>query len=90
MHFTRLHLLAAGLLSGLGLAAAGRHSRRGVECFFEMPAASGDNCADFAAAWGTSLNLFIQINPGVACPALEAGKSYCVLGEWTPDETTTP
>ncbi|KAK4136081.1 carbohydrate-binding module family 50 protein [Trichocladium antarcticum] len=91
MHFTRLHLLAAGLLSGPGLAAAGsvRHSRRGVECYYEVAAASGDTCESLAASWAVMIDVFIAINPGVTCPTLEAGKAYCVAGESTPDATST-
>jgi hypothetical protein len=89
MHFTRLQLLAAGLLSGPGLASAGRHSRRGVECYFETPAASGDTCESLAFSWGITVDLFTTINPGVNCPDLEAGKPYCVIGEVISDTTST-
>ncbi|KAK1838776.1 LysM domain-containing protein-like protein 4 [Colletotrichum chrysophilum] len=91
MHFTRLHIVAtlAGLFWGPALISAGLYVRRGVECFFEMPAESGETCESLASSWGISVNEFININPGVTCPNLEAGKNYCVVGEFTPDEPTT-
>lgn len=91
MHFTRLHIIAAtaGLLSGPALVSAKAHARRGVECYFDLPAESGETCEILASSWGISVDEFININPGVTCPDLEAGKSYCVVGEYTPDEPTT-
>ncbi|KAF5486479.1 LysM domain-containing protein [Colletotrichum fructicola] len=91
MHFTRLHIFAtlAGLFWGPALVSAGLYVRRGVECFFEMAAESGETCESLASSWGISVNEFININPGVTCPNLEAGKNYCVVGEFTPDEPTT-
>lgn len=92
MRFTRLHTVAsvAVLLSGAALISAEALARRGVECFFDLPAESGHTCELFASSWGISVEEFININPGVTCPELEAGKSYCVVGEYTPDEPTTP
>lgn len=92
MHFTRLHTVAsvAGILSGQALASVEALARRGVECFFDLAAESGDTCEILASGWGISVEEFININPGVTCPDLEAGKSYCVVGEYTPDEPTTP
>jgi hypothetical protein len=46
-----------------------------------MPAASDETCESLASSWGLSIDLFTQINPGVTCPNLEAGKSYRVVGE---------
>ncbi|KAL2160292.1 hypothetical protein VTH06DRAFT_1465 [Thermothelomyces fergusii] len=91
MHLTRLHLLVTGLLSGSGLAqiSAREHSRRAVNCYFHTPAWSGDTCESMASDWALTLDLFIKLNPGVTCPDLEPGKEYCVLGEWTPDPTST-
>lgn len=92
MHFARLHIIAAaaGLLSGPALASAKAHARRGVECYFDLPAESGETCESMASSWGISVGEFININPGVNCVGdLEAGKSYCVVGEYTPDEPTT-
>lgn len=82
MYFTRLHLFVAGLLSASGSVSAGRHSRRGVECLFETPAESGETCESLGSIWGLSVDDFTKINPGVTCPDLEAGKPYCVVGEW--------
>ncbi|SPO01631.1 uncharacterized protein DNG_04305 [Cephalotrichum gorgonifer] len=91
MHFTCLHLFVTGLLSRPGLVSAGtvRHSLRGVECYFDLPVASGDTCETLASTWGISVELFITINPGVTCSNLEADRSYCVIGEWTPAGTST-
>lgn len=88
MHFSH-KVLAAGLLPGLGFASARGLSRRAVQCYFEIPAAGGDTCEGLASSWGISVDLFKQINPGVTCPDLEPGRSYCVVGEWTPEPTTT-
>ncbi|WYZ42002.1 hypothetical protein EsH8_V_000897 [Colletotrichum jinshuiense] len=91
MYVSRLHLVvAAGLLSGPALVSAGAHARRGVECFFEMPAESGQTCESLSSSWGIPVDEFININPGVTCPNLEVGKNYCVVGEFTPDDPTTP
>lgn len=89
MHLTRFDLLTSGLLLGPGLVSAGTHSRRGVDCYFETPAASGDTCESLAFSWGIPVDLFATLNPGVACPNLEAGKSYCVVGEHIRDVTPT-
>lgn len=89
MHFTRLSVAAAGLLLSPALVRARTLMRRGVTCSFEIPADSGDTCESLASSWGISVDDFIKINPGVVCPNLQAGKSYCVLGDWTPDTTTT-
>lgn len=87
MQITRLHLFTAGLLAGLVSAAP--YARRGVECYFDVPAASGETCESLASSWGISADEFVKINPGVACPSLEVGRSYCVVGDWTPGETTS-
>jgi hypothetical protein len=42
-----------------------------------------------ASSWGIDVDLFINLNPGVACPNLEVGRDYCVIGEYTPGEGTT-
>lgn len=90
MHLVSFLLVATGLVSGPGLVTARnlQQSRRDVTCYYETPAASGDTCQSLASSWGISVELFTKINLGVACPNLQAGKSYCVLGEWTPDQTT--
>ncbi|KAF9873538.1 hypothetical protein CkaCkLH20_08997 [Colletotrichum karsti] len=89
MYLTRLHphLLAAGVL--IGLVSAEQHARRGVECYFDTQAASGDTCESLASAWGLSTDDFVKLNPGVICPNLEAGKTYCVVGDSTPDQSTS-
>ncbi|KAK4185238.1 hypothetical protein QBC35DRAFT_537994 [Podospora australis] len=79
-------LAITGLIS---VASARSLFPRGVECDYEFPADSGDSCVNFAAGWGLSADEFIQINSGVACPNLEAGKLYCVIGRWTPDVSAT-
>ncbi|OLN96712.1 LysM domain-containing protein-like protein 4 [Colletotrichum chlorophyti] len=92
MHFARLHLVAAAavLTSGPAVVSAGAHARRGVECFFEFPADSGETCESLSSSWGIPVDEFIDINPGVTCPNLDAGKNYCVVGEFTPEDPTTP
>ncbi|KAK1978616.1 hypothetical protein LZ30DRAFT_799936 [Colletotrichum cereale] len=93
MRFSRLHLVAAamaGIFSGPVLASAKAHARRGVECFFEMPADSGETCESLSSSWGIPVDEFISLNPGVTCPSLVAGKNYCVVGEFTPDDPTVP
>lgn len=98
MHAERLHLVLLGLLSGPGLdlVSADRRpviARRGVECYFDIQAESGETCQGMASSWGMSVEEFTNINPGVTCPNLEAGKPYCVVGEYTDDggsETTPP
>ncbi|KAM7214751.1 hypothetical protein V8F06_009823 [Rhypophila decipiens] len=90
MHFSQLAV--AGLFLGPELVAARAHrvARRGVNCYFEMPAEPGATCENLSSSWGTPLDLFLQINPGVSCPDLEVGKVYCVLGEYVAgDDTTT-
>lgn len=91
MYLTRFYVLAAGLLSSLELVSAAtvRHPRRSVKCYFETPAASGNTCESLASSWGIPVDLFVDINPGVTCPELQAGTPYCVIGDWTPDETST-
>ncbi|OJJ66126.1 hypothetical protein ASPBRDRAFT_211716 [Aspergillus brasiliensis CBS 101740] len=60
-----------------------------VVCSFSVAASNGDTCKSFAASWGQSLESFQALNPGVACPTLTAGQSYCVVGTVTNDPTTT-
>ncbi|KAG6353401.1 hypothetical protein INS49_007483 [Diaporthe citri] len=80
---------AAGLISGPALVSAKTHARRGVECYFNLLAESSETCKSLASCWGISVDDFININPGVTCSNLKAGKLYCVVGEYTPDEPTT-
>ncbi|KLU86293.1 hypothetical protein, variant [Magnaporthiopsis poae ATCC 64411] len=90
MHFSSsLSLFACALISGSGLVSGAPHGRRGVQCYFEIQAQSGDTCESVAASWGLSADAFTKINPGVSCPTLETGKAYCVIGEWTPDPQPT-
>ncbi|KAK3934192.1 hypothetical protein QBC46DRAFT_325534 [Diplogelasinospora grovesii] len=58
-----------------------------VTCNFSAAASNGDTCQSFAAAWGLTVDGFESLNPGVACPNLVAGQSYCVIGTVT---TVTP
>ncbi|KAL4897793.1 hypothetical protein BDV59DRAFT_208451 [Aspergillus ambiguus] len=59
-----------------------------VTCNFSAAASSGDTCASFASAWGQTVDEFKALNPGVSCPNLTAGQSYCVVGIVT-DPTST-
>lgn len=94
----RVHLVLLGLLSspGLNLVSAGilkpGIARRGVTCYFDIQAEAGETCDDMSASWGISVEEFTKLNPGVTCPDLQAGKSYCVVGEYTDDggQTTLP
>ncbi|KAL4877047.1 hypothetical protein BJY04DRAFT_231176 [Aspergillus karnatakaensis] len=60
-----------------------------VICNFSVAANPGNTCQSFAAAWGLTLSGFEALNPGVLCPNLIAGTSYCVLGTVTDDPETT-
>jgi LysM repeat protein len=98
MHAAHIHLLLLGLLSNLGLdlVSAGRLrpviARRGVTCYFDTQAEAGETCDNMSASWGISVEEFTKLNPGLTCPNLQAGKSYCVVGEYTDDggQTTLP
>ncbi|KAE8148761.1 hypothetical protein BDV25DRAFT_12010 [Aspergillus avenaceus] len=64
-----------------------------VVCSFSSAASKGDTCESFASSWGQTLDSFKSLNPGVSCPDLTAGQSYCVIGTVTdddPETTTTP
>ncbi|KAL4769216.1 hypothetical protein BDW60DRAFT_195675 [Aspergillus nidulans var. acristatus] len=60
-----------------------------VVCSFSVAASKGDTCESFAASWGQTLEAFKSLNPGVSCPTLTAGRSYCVIGTITDDPKTT-
>ncbi|KAL8333673.1 hypothetical protein RB593_003386 [Gaeumannomyces tritici] len=90
MHSSGLPLLACVLVSGAGLVSGVPFTRRSVQCYFELPADSGTTCTSMASSWGISADGFAKINPGTTCSSLEAGKTYCVIGEWTPDTTAPP
>lgn len=62
--------------------------RQQVTCDFEITASSGDTCQSFSDDWVLSLEDFESINPGVTCPNLVVGQSYCVLGTVSPGTTT--
>jgi LysM repeat protein len=62
-----------------------------VVCSFSVAANNGDTCQSFASTWGQSVEDFEALNPGVSCPNLTAGQSYCVIGTVSndPEPTTT-
>ncbi|OAA63576.1 Chitin-binding, type 1 [Niveomyces insectorum RCEF 264] len=84
MHFRSL--LAAGLLLPRLASGSGTST---VTCGFSMPASTGDTCTSFAVEWGLTEAGFEALNPGVVCPNLVAGTSYCVIGTVTAPTTTT-
>lgn len=98
MHTARIHLALLGLLSGLGLdfVSAGRRpiiARRDATCYFDIQAENGETCDIASSNWGISVEEFMKLNPGVICPNLQAGKSYCVVGEYEDNgkgQTTLP
>ena len=60
-----------------------------VVCNFSTTASDGDTCTSFAASWGSTLENFQALNPGVSCPTLTVGQSYCVVGTVTSEPGTT-
>ena len=56
---------------------------------FSAAASTGDTCASFASAWGKTVDDFKALNPGVSCPNLTAGQSYCMVGTVTGPTSTT-
>ncbi|KAJ3496906.1 hypothetical protein NLG97_g2306 [Lecanicillium saksenae] len=88
-----MHIKSALALGFLPQLIAGYSiGRRGVDCSFEQTAMDGDTCEDFAGAWGTSVEDFKKLNPGVNCEKMAAGK-YCVIGtvnDNDPTPTSTP
>ncbi|WPG98094.1 Hypothetical protein R9X50_00088000 [Acrodontium crateriforme] len=73
----QLHLASAAVLN----------SRQQVTCSYATAANSGDTCQSFSAEWGLTTSTFESLNPGVSCPNLVAGQSYCVIG--TASSSTT-
>ena len=73
MQLTRL--LTAGLVPSLVSAA--------VECDFATTAGGGATCENFASSWGMSLDDLKSLNAGIACPNLDAAKSYYVIDSVT-------
>ncbi|GIJ90277.1 hypothetical protein Asppvi_009231 [Aspergillus pseudoviridinutans] len=51
-----------------------------VVCNFSAAANNGDTCQSFTSAWGQTVKIFEALNPGVSCPNLTPGQSYCLLG----------
>lgn len=97
MYAARIHLVLLGLLPSLGLNLVSASSLRSViardvTCYFDIQADAGETCDNMSASWGISVQEFTKLNPGVTCPNLQAGKSYCVVGEYTDDggQTTPP
>ncbi|ROW06500.1 hypothetical protein VMCG_04275 [Cytospora schulzeri] len=54
-----------------------------VTCSYKVVASNGDTCASVASSWGLTESGFESLNPGVVCPTLVVGQSYCVLGKVT-------
>ncbi|KAL2868995.1 LysM peptidoglycan-binding domain-containing protein [Aspergillus lucknowensis] len=76
------YLLVPGLATAL--------SRRAVECDYTTIADAGATCQSFASNWGISVETLQQLNPGIACPDLATGQSYCVIGTVNDDPSSTP
>ncbi|KAF3484341.1 uncharacterized protein GIQ15_03665 [Arthroderma uncinatum] len=62
---------------------------RGIVCSFSTPCDPGDTCEDLSGRWGLTVDMFKSLNPGVNCPNLVAGQSYCVVGTISPDTPGT-
>ncbi|KAJ5872411.1 uncharacterized protein N7529_004764 [Penicillium soppii] len=58
-------------------------------CKFSTAVSSSDTCSSFASFRGSTLADFQALNPGVSCPTLTAGQSYCVIGTVTADPANT-
>lgn len=71
--------LVLGLLPHL-LSARMLRTRQGVSCSFSVTASAEDTCQSFVTSWGLTLANFESFNPGIDCPTLVAGQSYCVIG----------
>lgn len=85
--------MASKYFFALALACAGvlpAFAQTTVTCSYKITASSGNTCASVASAWGLSDADFVSLNPGVACPALVVGQTYCVLGKVTTVTSTTP
>lgn len=54
--------------------------RQRVRCSYATAANTGDTCQSLSADWGLPVQAFESLNPGVSCPNLVAGQSYCVVG----------
>lgn len=63
--------------------------RQQVSCNYATAANAGDTCQSLSADWGLTLQAFESLNPGVGCPNLVAGQSYCVVGTVSPGPTTS-
>ena len=75
--------LKAGLFGLLQLHLAWAMAltpRQQISCSYEYAASSGDTCQSVAADWGLTVQALESLNPGITCPDLVAGQSYCVLG----------
>ncbi|WEW59001.1 hypothetical protein PRK78_004469 [Emydomyces testavorans] len=81
------YFIVLTLLSGLGFASVVRP--RGVSCSFSTAANPGDTCESFSKTWGTTVDTFKSLNPGVNCPNLVAGQTYCAVGTVTTDAPTS-
>lgn len=65
-------------------------ARQLATCDFSTIANDGDTCQTFTAVWGLSLTDFEALNPGVRCPTLIVGQSYCVAGTVSSPTPTSP
>ncbi|SPQ17645.1 7c8f09a8-590b-48cf-ada4-da19b03e2fdc [Thermothielavioides terrestris] len=61
---------------------------RDVTCSYAVQASNGDTCDSVASSWSISVSEFESLNPGVSCPTLVVGHSYCVFGTITTSTTT--
>ncbi|AEO69849.1 carbohydrate-binding module family 50 protein, partial [Thermothielavioides terrestris NRRL 8126] len=59
-----------------------------VTCSYAVQASNGDTCDSVASSWSISVSEFESLNPGVSCPTLVVGHSYCVFGTITTSTTT--
>lgn len=83
-----MHLTAL-LVVGAVPAMAAALTRRAVNCDFSTTADAGATCSSFAGSWGLSIDNLQQLNPGITCPNLDTGKSYCVIGTVTDEPSST-
>jgi LysM repeat protein len=69
----RYAVVATALLARLALAQT-------VQCDFETAPDFNDDCSTFSANWGLTVQELINLNPGITCPDLDTGRTWCVVG----------
>ncbi|OSS54922.1 hypothetical protein B5807_00796 [Epicoccum nigrum] len=95
-HAALIHLLLLSFLLSLGLNLVSASSlrpvvARDVTCYFDTQAEACEIYNNMSAFWGISVREFTKLIPVVTCPNLQAGKLYCIVGEYTDDGSqTTP